>query len=572
MAPDRIERDVAWLSDDAREGRGVDTRGLAAAADHIAREFEAAGFEPGGTDGDWLQRFEMTVGIEVADAHLGAADLSFERGEDFEALLTSESGAATGRLVFAGYGISAKKLGFDEYTDLDVEGAVVLLLEDRPRGDDSPLSGRGGVGFLRRAHKIANARRRGAAAVLIAPSERETEALPSPPGMGANPMLRPAGILTLAVSRATAAKLVDANGGPSLDERQDEIDRVGRPASSVLAGEVSVSVEIAREQGDVFNVIGLRRGADPALARQAVVIGAHYDHLGRGEFGSLAPSRRGEIHNGADDNASGTAGLLELARAFGREPPPPRTLVLAAFTAEESGLRGSAEYVRDPVVPMSDTVAMLNLDMVGRLRDGGLTVFGADTSPGFTRLVRAAASELDTKPVFHGGGYAPSDQTSFYAKNIPVLLFFTGSHSEYHTPDDEFERVDTDGVASVAGVVYRVARALLDGRDRPLVVTAAAPDRGSSGGGYGPYLGTVPDFSSPSEGGVLLQGVRAGSPAEVAGIRAGDRIVEFDGASVANLEEYAALLFSARPGHSVAIVVVRDGERITTLPTLGRRR
>jgi len=319
-------------------------------------------------------------------------------------------------------------------------------------------------------------------------------------------------------------------------------------------------------------VVAILEGSDPLLKKEAVVIGAHYDHLGRGEFGSLAPDRRGEVHNGADDNASGAAGLLELARAFAQQPRPRRSLVLVAFSGEEAGLVGSREYVADPRVPLAKTVAMVNLDMIGRLQSGMLFVFGTETSPDFPKLVRRAADAARMGVNLTQGTFSPSDQTSFVARGVPVLFFFTGNHGDYHTPDDDASHIDSAGEAGVLEVVYRAVRELLDADGRPALIAVEQRDLSVGEPGYGPYLGTIPDFGGKPGTGVLLQGVRKGSPAEIAGLRAGDRIVEFDGVAVANLEEYAALLFGARAGQRVVIVAVRDGERVAVEATLGQRR
>ncbi|HBZ71462.1 MAG TPA: aminopeptidase, partial [Deltaproteobacteria bacterium] len=283
----------------------------------------------------------------------------------------------------------------------------------------------------------------------------------------------------------------------------------------------------------------------------------------------------GEVHPGADDNASGTAGLLALARAFAAEKPPPRTLVVVAFTGEEAGLVGSSEYVRNPAWPLAETIAMVNLDMIGRLRDQRVTVFGADTSPAFQSLVSRAAAGLELTPSFEDGAFGPSDQTSFYAQGVPVLFFFTGTHPQYHTPDDQAALVNAAGEAQVLRLVYRTVAALLAAPERPGVIAAAQPPHAAGPGpgpGYGPYLGTIPEFGGPPVRGVRIQGVRAGSPAEAAGLRGGDVIVEFDGAAVANLEDFSALLFTARPGQRVEIEAMRDGVRIRTTATLGQRR
>jgi hypothetical protein len=572
--PDRIARDVAWLAHDEREGRGIATEGLADAARYVAQGFEAAGLEPGGSQKSYLQSFEVPVAILVENAELAVSGVVLERGTDFEPLLTSRSAAVETDLVFAGYGISDDESGWDDYAGVDVEGRLVLVLDDRPQLEDGALGGPRGARFLRRAYKIANARRHGAVGVLLAPAE-DVAGLPANAGReDANPLRQESEVLAVAISRAAAVRLVATGGGASLEDRQLAILDQGAPASALLPGvHVRAEVEIRRDRGTIENVVGILPGADPALVGEAVVIGAHLDHLGRGEYGSLTPDRRGEVHNGADDNASGTAGLLALARALAAGAPTRRSVVVVAFTAEEVGLAGSAHYVTHAEVPIADTVAMLNLDMIGRLEGAPITVFGAESGSGFEDLVRVEARHLGSELNFAQGAFAPSDQTSFHAQGIPVLLFFSGTHSEYHTPDDDPDRVDSQGIAAIAALVERVARRLADEPERPRVIQAEAPARGQDGaGGYGPYLGTVPAFGGAPVRGVRLQAVRPGSPAEQAGLRADDIIVEFADAPVVNLEEFAALLFGLRAGERVEIVVERDGQRIPTSAVLGQRR
>jgi aminopeptidase YwaD len=575
LDPARIARDVAWLADDAREGRGAGSAGLAAAERYLAEGFRAAGLETEGADGAYAQRFEMPLAIRVVRESLRLNGAALRASSDFRALASSADASLEGELVFAGYGISAphEGPGWDDYAGVDVAGRVVLVLDDRPGGRGGPLGGSRVSGFLRRSAKIANARRHGAAAFLLAPAAGAADPAPGEAvRAAADPNTPSSGIPALWLSRAAAERLVAA-GGASLAELQSAIDASGRPAPALLPGvRVGVEVAIEREHGTAANVVAVRLGSDPRLTAEAVVIGAHYDHLGRGPLGSLAPDRSGEIHNGADDNASGAAGLLELARAFAAAPAPRRTLVLVAFAGEELGLAGSRAFATDPPLPV-EIAAMLNLDMIGRLRDGRLSVFGSETSAGFPKLLERAARGLPVEIELAGSGYAPSDQTSFLARGVPVLFFFTGTHPEYHTPEDDAALVNAAGEAEVLRVVYRVSRALLDADPRPELAAEPAPPPAASGGpGYGPYLGTVPDFVPSEEPGVPLQAVRAGSPAERAGLRAGDRIVSFDGASVTTLEEFAALLFASRAGDTVEIVVVRSGARVVTRATLGRRR
>jgi hypothetical protein len=575
--PVRIARDVNWLADDAREGRGVGTSGIAAAAAYLADGFRDAGLMPGGDDGTFIQRFEMPVEIRVAKASLSLGAAPLARGADFEPFLSSGDGTASGEPVFIGYGISAPELGYDDYHGVDVSGRVVLLLDDRPSGEKSPLRGPQATELLRRAFKIATARAQGAVAVLVAPAGPPAPGHPPLPGNAgrewANPTQQASALPVIALSWQAASRIVAAAGGPGLAERKDEIDRDGKPASASLPGAgLALEVAVERRRGTEANVVGILPGHDPELKRQAVVVGAHYDHLGRGEFGSLAPDRRGEIHNGADDNASGAAGLLELSRVFATQPPPRRSVVLVAFSGEEAGLAGSREYAASPPIPIASTVAMVNLDMIGRLKKGSLVVFGTETSPDFPKLVRRAAKAARIGVNLLEGAFSPSDQTSFLAQGVPVLFFFTGTHSAYHTPDDDVGEINSEGEATVLRAVYEAVRELADADARPALIAVPHRDLGDSGPGYGPYLGTIPDFGGKPGPGVLIQGVRKGSPAEAAGLRAGDRIVEFDGVAVANLEEYAALLFGAHMGQRVIIVAERDGERIAVEATLGQRR
>ncbi len=578
--PDAVRRDVFWLAAPEREGRGLGSAGLAEAAEHIAAAFEQAGLEPAYA-GDYLQRFEVPVAIDVSQAELRVGDRPFVRGVEFEPLLASADGAFAGEVVFAGFGISDEETGWDDYAGLDVAGRTVLVLDGRPgESGDEPLGGGRGAALARPAYKLLNARRNGAAAILLAPASDQVEGMPGVGGhaAAANPTIQDAGIVAGSLSHAAAAALVDAAGRDLGNLARAVASGDGGTATGPLEGaRIDGAITVARTRGEVANVVGLRRGHDPALRDEVVVVGAHFDHLGTGAFGSLHPDERGRVHPGADDNASGTAGLLAVARALGSGPPPRRTVMLAAFTAEEAGLLGSAHLVDHPPMPLEQIAAMINLDMIGRLRDDRVVVFGAESGSGFRERVEAHAKALELDPAFEGGAHGPSDQTSFAARGIPVLFFFTGLHPDYHAPSDLPEKVDAVGVARVAALTTRMTRELADAETRPAFLADAgsghggAPRDGASPG-YGPVLGTVPAFGGEPVEGVRLSGVRAGSPAEAAGLREGDVIVGFAGSTVRNLEEYAALLFSQSPGREVEIVVLRDGQRITTRATLGQRR
>jgi hypothetical protein len=318
------------------------------------------------------------------------------------------------------------------------------------------------------------------------------------------------------------------------------------------------------------NVVALLRGADPALASEAVIIGAHYDHLGDGGQFSLAQGDR-SIHNGADDNASGVAALLDVAGRLARGPKPARTIVFIAFSGEEMGLLGSAHYAAHPAIPLERTRAMLNMDMVGRLGAGPLIVYGTDTAEEWSAAVERAASAEGVAVRTGGDGFGASDQTSFYARDIPVLHFFTNTHEDYHRPSDDWEKVDAGGLVKVAGIVERVAREVA-GRSGALTFrrSSAPPPRAASGGGYGAYLGSIPDFA-PVERGVRLTGVRAGSPAEKAGIRTGDTIVAVDGETIKEAKDLSRKIANVVPGKSVSVTVYRDGKERTVSLEVGKQ-
>jgi len=317
------------------------------------------------------------------------------------------------------------------------------------------------------------------------------------------------------------------------------------------------------------NVMALLEGSDPALRNEIIVIGAHYDHLGHGNFGSTAPNEAGAIHNGADDNASGVAGMLAAAEALVKSKPA-RSVLFMAYTAEESGLIGSAHFVSNPTVPLSRIRAMLNLDMVGRLSAGSLIVYGTGTATEWDDLVRRH-SPSGPEVTLNPDGYGASDHTSFYLKDIPVLHFFTNVHSEYHNPRDDWQLIDGPGIQKVATMVAGITKdlgkaptiTLVRGSGRP----PAAPGERR---GTAAWLGTVPDMK-PIERGVLLMGVRTGSPGDAAGLREGDTIIKFDDQEVADLQGLTNALSARKPGDQVRITVIREGREMVVTATLGSR-
>jgi hypothetical protein len=563
---------VKTLASPAMDGRASGSPGADLAAAHVAAAFRAAGLTPAGDAGTFLQAFSVPTGLRLGSPNalvvLGPAQRGLDLGKDFTPLAMSANGTATGDLVFAGYGITAPELGYDDYAGIDVRDKIVLAITREPRSQDpaSPFRRPDAYHYAERAHKIINARQHGAAAILLVAHPRSDERqLPALRGLS-----QPQGVLTAFVARAPVEALF-AFAGMRLGVLADAIDASLTPRSAPVPGvKLRVEVSLIRERGTARNVIGLLPGQDPALRDQAIVVGAHYDHLGRGGEGSMAPDRAGEIHPGADDNASGTAAVMALARAFVATGGAARTLVFAAFSGEELGLLGSAEYVRHPAIALDKTVLMVNLDMVGRLRDRRLYIGGVDSGTGLRTLVTQAARDLPLSLELRPSPFAPSDHTSFYVAGRPVLFFFTGAHGDYHRPSDTWERINGEGLATVATLAARVVAAVAAEPTPPAYVKIDAPPP-ARGGGYGPVLGVVPAFGETAGTGVRITGVRPGGPAEKAGVRAGDVIVKFAGIDVKTLEDLTFALRARRPGDEVEVVVLRDGRERAVRAVLAER-
>jgi hypothetical protein len=321
-----------------------------------------------------------------------------------------------------------------------------------------------------------------------------------------------------------------------------------------------------------YNVIGVLPGSDPTLRNQSVIVGAHYDHLGLGGFSALDPDSVGLVHNGADDNASGAAALVHVARRL-RGDPPARTVIFIAFGGEELGLLGSSSYVRTPVYPLSQAFAMVNMDMIGRLRNNRLIVFGAGTAIEFPALLDSLNWYAGFDLKASGDGYGPSDHASFYAAGLPVMHVFTDLHEDYHRASDDLHKISHEGLLRVADFTATIVEALANRTVDLTFVEAARPSTSSGSSqssGYGAYLGSIPDMTGGTQG-VRLTGVSTDSPADLAGLRADDIITRIGRYEVANLRDMSAALKSYKPGDEVDIVVLRGGVEHRTTVTLGRR-
>lgn len=573
---------VRTLAAPEMEGRATGSPGMERAARYIAAEFQRAGLLPAGDGGSYFQSFDVVTGIRLGGQNrlqLQRAEggQGYQASQDFTPFSFSDSGRVQGEVAFVGYGITAPELQYDDYTGVDVAGKIVLVLSGDPRERDtsSPFRRPEAYRYTEVRYKVLNAREHGARGVILVTNPvahgEEPEHLFAIRGITS---VSQSGILAINALRRVADAIL-AGSGHSLHELQESIDRDLRPRSFVVSAlTAEIEVQLIHEHGQAWNVIGLLRGTDPALREQAIVVGAHYDHLGHGGETSLAPERYGEIHPGADDNASGVAGVIGLARLFAAGGGARRTIVFIAFAGEEMGLLGSSHYVRAPVVLLERTLAMLNMDMIGRLRNDTLYVFGVDTGKEFREELEAANRDVGLTFRLSGDGYGPSDHTPFYGKNLSVLFFFTGPHPDYHRPSDTPDKINASGLSRVvrlmAGVLHRVAEG-----SAPVTfvrVGRSSPPRPSAerGQGYGPYFGLIPEFGQPDDG-VRLNGVLAGSPAEKAGLRTGDLIVRFDGRTVRNLEDFVFVLRGKRVGDEVEVVYRRGNAEHTVSAVLGVR-
>lgn len=586
----RMRRDITFLASDGCEGRGVKTQGINRAADYIAAEFRKAGLKSAVPDGSYFQPFTMSAGgAELASPNSLAFNgpnrqrIDLPVDVDFRPLGLSGSGNVTAPLVFVGYGATAPNIGYDDYQGIEVAGKIVIVIRRVPRAGDEnqPNTQNSFDGNYADYHsalvtKLVNAELQKAAGVLFVSDREQAEKRDdlmsfARTAEGAGPAKLPAAH----VLRADVDKVLSAALGTTLSRYEEAIDRDLKPRSVALPGwSASLQINVRHPTVTVKNIVGVLEGSGP-LANETVVLGAHYDHLGYGDRGSLARSLTPAIHHGADDNASGDTVLMELARRFGAEKNRVgRRLVFIAFSGEEAGLLGSEHYCKAPLFPLESTVAMLNMDMVGRLRpdkethQDKLIVYGSATAPTFGTLL----DELNRKYGFKMqkvpgaemvGERSSSDHASFYAKKIPILFLFTGNHADYHRPSDTADKINVPGMHRIADFAADILDELDTARQRPtfVKVAVASSSHMMMPGGRMPRLGIRPSYGDDGEG-VLLDGVSDGGPAMKAGLKEGDRLVEIAGQPVKDLDTYMVLMARQKRGQPLKVVVVRDGKRV----------
>jgi hypothetical protein len=582
--PQRYVDDIKALAAPAMEGRGAGTKGIARAERLIEKRYKSLGLEPAGTN-SYLQPFTVITGAQLKGKNdfvvtSGGEKHQLKAKQDFVPYSFSASGSARGALVFAGYGITAGEFHYDDYAGLDVKDKIVVVLRYEPPSFGEKTGAPGGThaatNQVMTQHsqlvtKAINARNHGAKALVLVNGKLGDgeEDLLTRFGSVSGP--EDAGILFLQVKNDVAESWLKATG-KSLHELQKQIDDSMKPASFALPADqtAALTVSIRTTRATVNNVLAYL----PGKTDEYVIIGAHYDHLGRGNFDSLAPSQIGQIHPGADDNASGTAGVLELARLLAPQKGQLRRGILfMSFAGEELGLLGSAEWVKNPTRPLDKAVAMLNMDMIGRIKDDKVYIGGVGTGSTLKAAVEQAAEKSGFKIEYSASGYSSSDHTSFVTKKIPVLFFFSGLHSDYHKPSDTWEKIDPVAATRLLAVVGMTGELLADAEERPafIVVAEDKPAGGSGGSGYGPYFGSIPDFGQV-ETGVKFSDVKPGSPAAKAGLKAGDILIQFGDKPIKNLYDFTDALRRSKVGDVVEVKVLRDGQTVTVPVKLEQRK
>lgn len=646
---ERLRTHIEYLASDKLEGRRTGSPGANLAAEYIARQFaryglrRSIGYDTPGmshfeadSPNRYLQKFPYFAGVQMGPTNglffeppetasearakpiaLPVPYSSRPPSDDWMPLgfSANTSMRETWRVpaTFVGYGLKIDELRYNDYEGVDLTGRIAIAFSGTPDGDN--LHG----DFARYDDvkwKVTALEQRGAKGlVVVARDENLKEDRLS--RLAVDNSFREAAFPVIVISRQLAAKWFAVDGLQRLSDLQTQVlsvwtasrksaEPIKNASQKLNKLRLTLAINLVRHEVEAANVVGILDGSDPTLKNEVVVIGAHYDHLGRGGEGSLAP-KEGEIHHGADDNASGVAGVLELARSFSaRSPRPRRTIVFIAFSGEEEGLLGSNYYVNHPIVPLANTVAMINMDMIGRMKDNKLIVGGVGTAREWRSAIEAqnlfqgmtvtaaggvrtpAAAGVSIVVAANGetivtsdsakqfvlalseDGYGPSDHSSFYAKQIPVLFFWTGTHEDYHKPSDTADKINYADEARMLNFVAHLVHDINSNDKRPAYTVAKSESTGRSTG-FRVYLGTIPNYADSSDG-LLLDGVRDDSPAAKAGIKAGDKIVKLAGRDVKNVYDYTYALGEMKAGQEYEVELLRGGERLTVKITPAARK
>jgi aminopeptidase YwaD len=603
MGPDAefFYNHLLFLADPALEGRSADVKGNKIAADHIEKQFRDLGLEPAFADASgaksYQQPFKVRGEIEVrkelasftwreniAQLEVSAPTV-FAAGKDYNVLGCSGTGEVSGPLVFAGYSTDEGPDGYSSYAkEDDLKGAIALILRFEPMNAEGKSKWTTVGRWSQRAElsaKIRAAATRGAAGViLVSPpgaDDPRVEKLETARTTRFGGVSVPVVMMTIPAVNQILAK-ADPEGRTLLRLRQ-AVDEKGGLVRFPPNTTVTLAANVETKQLDTTNVGAVLPGRG-ALASEFVVIGAHYDHVGLGYVGGAQAANLGQIHPGADDNASGSAGLMLAAKrlaeqakseALGQPAKPARSILFLAFSGEEMGLLGSDHYIKNPSVTASSIYAMLNMDMIGRLVDGKLQVDGVGTAENFETFVKPAFDKYTFTYTLGQSGRGPSDHASFYGADIPVLHFFSGLHPDYHTPTDTIEKVNVEGAVKIASLVSDTASLMVTAPDKLKFKSTGPASRGGRMQRSNVRLGIAPGDYSGSTPGVLVGEVFEGTSADLAGIKKGDRLMKWNGEEMPDVESMMSNLAKHKPGDKVDVIILRDGkEQTVTITLMGR--
>ncbi|MBI1346604.1 M28 family peptidase [bacterium] len=577
----RLLTDVTYLSSDELEGRGLQTHGLDLAADYLAEQFRTAGLKVDLYQGTPFQEFKLyssgTTGTvqSVVMQLPGQPAQSLVAGHDYTSLMVTPSKPFRFPVVFAGYGITDKRRQYDDYARVDARGKAVIVLRHEPQKNEpnSPFDGTNPTDHAYLLEKVRNAYDHGAVALILCTDaatfaeENQRETLLDvelTSGIGAE------SLPVIHCRRSIVEAWLQNSLQRPLADLEAQIDATLKPQSALLPNaEFSGTVAVVRPGKVVKNVVGVLEGQGD-LASETIVIGAHYDHLGRGGWGSLSLGANDEIHNGADDNASGTAVLIETARQLSSQTTARRRrVVFIGFAAEELGLYGSKRYVQDPLVPLSDTVAMLNLDMVGRLRDRHLTMFGTGTAVEWPEWLAQLAEPRELRLQMEPSGFGPSDHAPFYEHGIPVLHFFTGFHPEYHRPTDDPDRLNIAGMRQITGLLVDLVQQLDQSATRPKPLAVGQPfhlENANSINGVmagtaiqpRPRMGVALAVSGDGKG-IAITHVQPGSLAARAGLLPGDILLQVNETAATTVTSVQETIAGLQRGQTIKLQLDRGG-------------
>lgn len=557
-----IKSHINYLASAELKGRDSGSEEIFEAAEYIADEFAEYGLKPA-FDGDYFQEFSFIKSIELTDDNSlifteNENQITPKLWEEYVTVPFSGNANIDAKLVFTGFGISATDLNYDDYEGVDVRDKIVIVFRNTPE-PNVPHSEFDKYSPLRK--KASVARDKGAAAIIFINPYDENKISDDLVEFNFDRGGSVTGFSVISIKRNFIESILK-DDGINLKDIYDYILKSKKPSSFELKNvSAKISTEVKEVEATSWNVGGFLEGNDPSLKNEWLIIGAHFDHLGMGGEGSLYRGKEPQIHNGADDNASGTTGVLELAEKFASvKDQLKRNIAFFTFSGEELGLLGSDYLVNHLPFPIENAITMINMDMIGRLKDSSLIVYGTGTSSNWKELLNQD-NIYGFKLTFNDEGFGPSDHSSFYGKKIPVLFFFTGTHEDYHKPSDDVDKINVDGEREILEYVYNVAMDIDNNSERPDYLLVEKKESGQMFTRK-VYVGTIPDFASNVDG-YKISGVSEGSPAQQAGLQGGDIIISFGGKTISNIYDFTYALSDFVPGDVVDVIVKRGSEEIT---------